>query len=368
MKNRTHEHGCTCLPYETAPRCSARPERFPKIARMENFADICAHAFEHAFFDTLGLIPFLFVTYLAMEALEHYASSKSIEAVQRAGAAGPVIGAVLGVVPQCGFSAAASTLYSARVVTLGTLFAVLLSTSDEMLPVMIAAQAPIEFMVEVLVIKAICGMAVGLAVDAVLRMRHHATEVLRIHDLCAQDHCGCEDDEEDTDETLACTSDASESQVASDNRAHEHVHEHGHAHDHGHATFASIAKSACKHTLQVTLFIFLVSLALELVIDSIGEEALGTIIASNEALSVVASAIVGLIPNCAASVAITELYLDGALSFGAMMSGLLVSAGVGLLVLFRANRPMSRNVLIVCVLVATSVIIGGAFTLFGVTL
>lgn len=343
---------------------------------MENFADICAHAFEHAFFDTLGLIPFLFVTYLAMEALEHYASSKSIEAVQRAGAAGPVIGAVLGVVPQCGFSAAASTLYSARVVTLGTLFAVLLSTSDEMLPVMIAAQAPIEFMVEVLVIKAICGMAVGLTVDAVLRMRHHATEALRIHDLCAQDHCGCEDDEEDADETLACTSDASESRAEIDSHAHEHTHDHDHSHghehlhghSHGHATFASIAKSALKHTLQVTLFIFLVSLALELVIDSIGEEALGTIIASNEALSVVASAIVGLIPNCAASVAITELYLDGALSFGAMMSGLLVSAGVGLLVLFRANRPMSRNVLIVCVLVATSVIIGGAFTLFGVTL
>ena len=119
---------------------------------METFAEILPHAFEHAFIDTLKLVPFLFVTYLAMEALEHYASSKSIAAVRRAGTAGPVIGALLGVVPQCGFSAAAATLYSARVITLGTLFAVFLSTSDEMLPIMIAAQAPAGFIAEVLAI------------------------------------------------------------------------------------------------------------------------------------------------------------------------------------------------------------------------
>lgn len=162
------------------------------------------HAFEHAFIDTLKLVPFLFVTYLAMEALEHYASSKSIVAVRRAGTAGPVIGALLGVVPQCGFSAAAATLYSARVITLGTLFAVFLSTSDEMLPIMIAAQAPAGFIAEVLAIKALCGLIAGFAIDVVLRLRHHAVEAMRIRDLCERDHCGCDDEDDAPSGAFRC--------------------------------------------------------------------------------------------------------------------------------------------------------------------
>lgn len=323
---------------------------------METFADILPHAFEHAFFDTLNLIPFLFVTYLAMEALEHYASDKSVAAVRRAGAAGPAIGAVLGVVPQCGFSAAAATLYSARVVTLGTLFAVFLSTSDEMLPIMIAAQAPVEFIVEVLAIKVVCGLVVGFAIDAVMRLRNRAAEAMRIHDLCERDHCGCENDE-----TLEHS--APKEGLLANNEGHERSHEHSHEHSHG---IASIAKSSLVHTLQVTIFVFAVSLVLEVVIDGVGEEALASFIASNEAVSVLASALVGLIPNCAASVAITELYLEGALSAGAMIAGLLVSAGVGLLVLFRANRPFAENIAIAFGLVAFGFIFGSAMSTFGV--
>lgn len=371
---------------------------------METFAEILPHAFEHAFIDTLKLVPFLFVTYLAMEALEHYASSKSIVAVRRAGTAGPIIGALLGVVPQCGFSAAAATLYSARVITLGTLFAVFLSTSDEMLPIMIAAQAPVEFIVEVLAIKALCGLVAGFAIDAVLRLRHHAVEAMRIHDLCERDHCGC-DDESDAPSALSDTrqehgegaadraddsdgglSHAEEREAelacASDERPehgheHEHEHEHEHGHDHEHAHdhshghahgFGAIAKSSLVHTLQVTLFIFLVSLALEIVIDGVGEDALASFISANSNLSVVVSAIVGLIPNCAASVVLTELYLEGALSTGAMLAGLLVSAGVGLLVLFRANRPMHENFLIAAGLVACGVVFGFIVGVFGIAL
>ena len=359
---------------------------------METFAEILPHAFEHAFIDTLKLVPFLFVTYLAMEALEHYASSKSIAAVRRAGTAGPIIGVLLGVVPQCGFSAAAATLYSARVITLGTLFAVFLSTSDEMLPIMIAAQAPVEFIVEVLAIKALCGLIAGFAIDAVLRLRHHAVEAMRIHDLCERDHCGC-DDESDAPSALSDTrqehgegaadraddsdgglSHAEERETelacASDERlehGHEHAHEHNHSHGHAHG-FGAIAKSSLVHTLQVTLFIFLVSLALEIVIDGVGEDALASFISANSNLSVVVSAIVGLIPNCAASVVLTELYLEGALSTGAMLAGLLVSAGVGLLVLFRANRPMHENFLIVAGLVACGVVFGFIVGVFGIAL
>ena len=358
-----------------------------KCSAMETFAEILPHAFEHAFIDTLKLVPFLFVTYLAMEALEHYASSKSIAAVRRAGTAGPIIGALLGVVPQCGFSAAAATLYSARVITLGTLFAVFLSTSDEMLPIMIAAQAPVEFIVEVLAIKALCGLIAGFAIDAVLRLRHHAVEAMRIHDLCERDHCGC-DDESDAPSALSDTrqehgegaadraddSDGGRPEHSHEHareHEHEHAHYHAHTHDHSHGHahgFGAIAKSSLVHTLQVTLFIFLVSLALEIVIDGVGEDALASFISANSNLSVVVSAIVGLIPNCAASVVLTELYLEGALSTGAMLAGLLVSAGVGLLVLFRANRPMHENFLIAAGLVACGVVFGFIAGVFGVAL
>lgn len=375
-----------------------------KCSAMETFAEILPHAFEHAFIDTLKLVPFLFVTYLAMEALEHYASSKSIAAVRRAGTAGPIIGALLGVVPQCGFSAAAATLYSARVITLGTLFAVFLSTSDEMLPIMIAAQAPVEFIVEVLAIKALCGLIAGFAIDAVLRLRHHAVEAMRIHDLCERDHCGCDDEgdapsalsdtrrehgegaadrADDSDGGLSHTEEReAELACASGERPdhghdhareheHEHAHDHAHAHDHSHGHahgFGAIAKSSLVHTLQVTLFIFLVSLALEIVIDGVGEDALASFISANSNLSVVVSAIVGLIPNCAASVVLTELYLEGALSTGAMLAGLLVSAGVGLLVLFRANRPMRENFLIAAGLVACGAAFGFVVGAFGIVL
>ncbi len=312
---------------------------------------ILEHALEHAFFDTLKLVPFLFVTYLAMEALEHRAGKASEEAVRKAGHAGPVVGALLGAVPQCGFSAAASTLYAARVVTLGTLFAVFLSTSDEMLPILIAEQAPLALIAKVLAIKIVVGMAAGFAVDAALHLMRRDREHLRIHELCERDRCHC------NGECAACEENPE--------LAYDYRHDEEHTHDHA---GVSIAKSALKHTVQVTLFIFLVTLLLEVVMDSVGEEAIATFMASNPGLSVLAAALVGLIPNCAASVAITELYLDGTLGAGAMMGGLLVSAGVGLLVLLRANRPMRDNIAIIAGLLVVGIAVGGAMTALGVVL
>ena len=271
--------------------------------------------------DTLKLLPFLFLTYLAMEALEHPAGERSEEAVRKAGSLGPVVGAVLGVVPQCGFSAAASTLFAGRVITVGTLLAVFLSTSDEMLPILIAEQAPLSLIGQVLLIKVAVAIVVGFVVDALVRLaKRDGDGHIHIHELCEQEHCDCED---------------------------------------------SVLVSAVKHTLQVTLFIFLVALVLGFVIEWVGPEALASFMSQNPALSVVAASLVGLIPNCAASVAITELYLEGALGFGAMMGGLLVSAGVGLLVLFRTNRPMGLNFAITGVLLAVGVAFGGLLTLVG---
>lgn len=313
--------------------------------------EIVIHALEHACLDTLKLVPFLFVTYLAMEALEHHAGAASEAAVRKAGHAGPAIGALLGVVPQCGFSAAASTLYAARVVSLGTLFAVFLSTSDEMLPILIAEQAPMALIAKVLVIKVVVGMVVGFVIDALLHVLRRDKDHLRIHELCERDNCHCNGE---------CKTCGNNPELAYD---FEHDEEHEHNHEGG-----SIFKSAFKHTMQVTLFIFLITLALEIVMDSVGEEAIAAFMEGNPALSVVAASLVGLIPNCAASVAITELYLDGTLGAGAMVGGLLVSAGVGLLVLFRTNRPLKDNFVIVAGLVLVGVAVGGVLTLMGVVL
>lgn len=325
--------------------------------------------------DTLSLVPFLLVTYLALETLEHVAGDSANGAIKRAGAAGPVVGSLLGMVPQCGFSAMAATLYAGRVVTLGTLVAVFLSTSDEMLPLLLAEQVPVQTMAMLLASKALIALVTGFIVDAAIRglrrnARAHAAirrtvlgtaanpahvncahddhtggdiidEVAEagvsadhIHELCERDHCGCDEDE--------------------DEHGHDHSHDHGHAdeherhHDHSHsyegAPIVSIIRSAISHTVQVSVFIFLVTLILVAVLETFGESAIEQFLRGNETLAVLGSALVGLIPNCSASVVITQLYLEGALQLAPMLAGTLISAGVGYLVLFRTNRSARENV------------------------
>ena len=328
---------------------------------MGEFADIAIDVLQDAVLDTLYLLPFLFVTYLLMEWLEHMTGARTQEAIRRAGKAGPAIGALLGVVPQCGFSAAASTLYAGRVITLGTLFAVFLSTSDEMLPIFIAEQVPLQVLFGVLGLKVLIGMAFGFIVDAIMRATHREHAGLRIHEICERDRCdcnqGCETCEQNPQlvyEHADCHNDCT----------HEHTH-HDHTHDSG---WAGIAKSAVKHTVQVTLFVFLVSLALDAVLAVVGEDALGAFLSSNEALSVFGAAVIGLIPNCAASVAIAQLYVEGVLGFGACMAGLLSAAGVGLLVLVRTNRHAGENAAIIVALLAFSTLCGLVIQLASFTL
>lgn len=325
--------------------------------------------------DTLSLVPFLLVTYLALEILEHVAGDSVNGAIKRAGAAGPVVGSLLGMVPQCGFSAMAATLYAGRVVTLGTLVAVFLSTSDEMLPLLLAEQVPVQTMAMLLASKALIALVTGFIVDAAIRglrrnARAHAAirrtvlgtaanpvhvncahddhtggdiidEVAEagvsadhIHELCERDHCGCDEDE--------------------DEHGHDHSHDHGHAdeherhHDHSHshegAPIVSIIRSVISHTVQVSVFIFLVTLILVAALETFGESAIEQFLRGNETLAVLGSALVGLIPNCSASVVITQLYLEGALQLAPMLAGTLISAGVGYLVLFRTNRSARENV------------------------
>lgn len=330
--------------------------------------------------DTLSLAPFLLVTYLALETLEHVAGDRVNGAIKRAGAAGPVAGSLLGIVPQCGFSAMAATLYAGRVVTLGTLVAVFLSTSDEMLPLLLAEQVPVQTMAMLLASKALIALVTGFIVDAAIRglrrnARAHAAirrtvlgtaanpahvncahddhtgcdiidEVAEagvsadhIHELCERDHCGCDDDEDEHERDHGHSHDHG--------HAGEHDHHHGHGHDHGHshegAPVLSIIRSAISHTVQVSVFIFLVTLILVAVLETFGESAIEQFLRGNETLAVLGSALVGLIPNCSASVVITQLYLEGALQLAPMLAGTLISAGVGYLVLFRTNRSAREN-------------------------
>lgn len=352
--------------------------------------------------DTLSLVPFLLVTYLALETLEYVAGDRVNGAIKRAGAAGPVVGSLLGMVPQCGFSAMAATLYAGRVVTLGTLVAVFLSTSDEMLPLLLAEQVPVQTMALLLASKALIALVTGFIVDAAVRglrrnVRAHAAirrtvlgtaansahvncahddhaggdiidEVAEagvsadhIHELCERDHCGCDEDE--------------------DERGHGHGHEHGHegdyahergcacGHEHGHshegAPLLSIIRSAISHTVQVSVFIFLVTLILVAVLETFGESAIEQFLRGNETLAVLGSALVGLIPNCSASVVITQLYLEGALQLAPMLAGTLISAGVGYLVLFRTNRSARENALFLVMMYAIGAGWGLVLSAFG---
>ncbi len=271
--------------------------------------------------DGIKLLPFLFLTYLAMEYLEHKTGSGMQRTIKRSGKWGPVIGGVLGAFPQCGFSAAASNLYAGRIITLGTLLSIYLSTSDEMLPVLISENAGFEMILKILGVKIMIGMAAGLLIDFVIsKSRRGKEEELQIGHMCEQHHCHCEN---------------------------------------------GIVKSALHHTAEIFLYLLLISFVLNLIIGFVGEDFLADLVLNRPVVGELIAGAVGMIPNCAASVVITQLYLKGVLGAGAMMSGLLSGAGVGILVLLRVNDRRKENAAIIALLYVTGVMAGLAVELSG---
>lgn len=268
--------------------------------------------------DALRLLPFLFLTYLAMECLEHWTGGRMQEVVRKSGKAGPAIGGLLGVFPQCGFSAAAANLYAGRIITLGTLLAVFLSTSDEMLPIMISENVAPFMIGRILLMKVIFAMAAGFLVDFFFRRKAE----MQIGHLCERHHCHCE---------------------------------------------RGIWRSAFWHTWKIFLYIIVVSLILNFAIALIGEETLAALVQGKPALSLFLAALVGMIPNCASSVILTQLYLGGVLSAGALMAGLLSGSGVGYLVLLRVNEDRKENLRIFVVLYAIGVGAGALTQLLGIS-
>lgn len=300
---------------------------------MEFVLDVVIDALK----DTAELIPFLFATYVVISLLDLFASDKTTAAIQRAGHAGPLIGGVLGVVPQCGFSAMGASLYADRIVSLGTFVAVILSTSDEMLPLLLAEHVEVGLLARILVTKAVLGVILGFAIDLVLRVVLGRTSLARVDESDA----GEEQDEDAEFDPSAYSCDCGCGEPLT----------------RGQIAWWVVVNSAYR-TFQVVVFIFVVSVLLNTLIALVGEDALASFLSGNAVVATLVSGLVGLVPNCAASVVLTQLYIDGVLGFAPMIAGTLVAGGAGYLVLFRMNGNMRESAAIVGIVYVLGVCVG----------
>ncbi len=261
--------------------------------------------------DSLKLIPFLLVAFLIIELLEHKLNDKTKNIITKSKKVGPIIGSLLGVIPQCGFSVMATNLYITRIITLGTLISIYLSTSDEMLIIMISEKVEISLILKILLIKIFFGIVYGLIIDKIINKKKKEKETN--YELCDEEHCDCNH---------------------------------------------SILLSAIKHTLHITLFIFIITLIINTIFTLLGDNYLSKILLNNSILSPFITSLIGLIPNCAASVILTELYLNSTISLGALIGGLLTSSGSSLLVLIKNNKNKKENLSIILLLYALGVLSG----------
>lgn len=277
--------------------------------------------------DGIKLLPFLFITYFLMEYIEHKMGKKSKELIKKSDKLGPFLGAFLGAFPQCGFSVSATNLYSARLITLGTLIAVYLSTSDEMLPIFISESVDFTIILKILFVKLLIGMLAGFFIDFFVRliMKNKSKDLQKdeedIKEFCEEEHCHCNE--------------------------------------------SGIFKSALKHTINIFFFIVLVTFVINVIVYFIGEDNISKILLNKPVLGPIVSAFIGLIPNCAASVILTNMYLENVISVSSLISGLLTGAGVGLAVLFKTNKDVKNNIKVVILLYLIGAIAGIVLELIG---
>lgn len=262
--------------------------------------------------DTLKLMPYLLVTFLLLEFIEHKLTNKNKKVLSKNQKYGPFFGGLFGAIPQCGFSSMAANLFSARVITLGTLIAVFLSTSDEMIPIMLSEKVNIFLLLRIVLFKVFIGIIIGFIIDLFYQKNKSNNDVIK--DICEHDHCGCDHD--------------------------------------------NIFISSIKHTIKISLFILCINLFINIIIYKIGEESLLKLLLHKNILSYFLSSLVGLIPNCAGSVLITELFVTRLISMGSLLSGLLTGSGLGILLLFRTNKNLKENVKVVFIIYVVGVVVG----------
>ena len=269
---------------------------------------------EHTILDSIKLIPFLFITYLLMEFLEHKTSSKVNNTIKKSGKYGPLVGGLLGLLPQCGFSVMATNLYMGRIITIGTLISIYLTTSDEMLPILLTESVSIATILTIMGIKFIIGLIAGFSIDMIIRIiKKDEKEDNRIEELCEHEHCHCEE---------------------------------------------SIIVSALKHSINIIIFIFVITFIINGIIELIGENNIAEFISRNAILGPFIAGLIGLIPNCASSVILTELFVEKVISMPMLIAGVAVNAGVGILVLFKTNKNLKENLKIVGLLYFIGVLSG----------
>ena len=282
-----------------------------------DFLDLFLHSLEHPLLETVKMSPILFLAYLFMEWLEHKEGDKLTRFVNKSKNLGPLWGSVLGLMPQCGFSGAVAGMYTTGTVTAGTLIAVILATSDEMLPIMLGSKVSVFVIVYILALKFIIGTIAGFVTDFIIRKRHNKSET-HIHEFCELENCSCKD---------------------------------------------GIWLSALKHTLKILIIIYIVSVLLHLVIGLVPGSVLETLL-NFPVISQIVAALIGLVPNCAVSVTLTQLYINGSLGFSPLICGLLTNGGVGLLVLYRTNRDFKDNLIITLTVFSCGLIFGSIAGIF----
>ena len=276
-----------------------------------------------ALIDSAKMLPVLYIIYLLMEFIEHKAGKNFPKLLGKTSAIGPLAGSFVGAFPQCGLAAASASLYSGRIITLGTLLAVFLSSSDEMLPIFISSAVPFVRILKIVGLKIAIAIVSGYLVDIILKSGQKI--------------------------------DAEARREAEDAFA-------------GFEHRSNIFVCALRRTLEIFIYVFIFSFILNLLIGLVGEERLAAFMNSVPVLGEMVSGLVGLIPNCASSVVITELFLDGIIGTGPMLTGLLVNAGIGTMVLIKTNRNVKENIVIVCVLYGIGLVWGVAAELIGLVL
>ena len=269
------------------------------------------HILKHTLLDTINLLPFLLIAFFIIELIEHKFSKKTQKLISKSGNFGPIIGSLLGLFPQCGFSVIATNLYITRIISLGTLISIYLSTSDEMLPILLSEKAPLNIIISILIIKFVVGFTAGCIIDLLISKKKNIKE--EVSKICESEHCDCE---------------------------------------HG------IIKSTIIHTLKTIIFIYIATFIVNVLFHYVGEQYISKLFMKNSLIAPFITSLIGLIPNCAASITLTELFLKGAISFGAMISGLLTGSGVSILVLFKSNKNLKENLKILLTIYLIGVAIG----------